>query len=572
MNTTMSTTTNTKFLSCLTAIVKPEQSGKTFEMIERIISDRKKIINSNIIPIDIILTDLNITLVNQTINRLQDKLIYTDEENDKLKELFKNHNFMSFNSKDKKYKTKESILSQIIEDYDYLRNTDSDSDSDTESDIDDSNKINGTIIACCCHKQRWLDIFGEDIKNSIIYKINRLKTPTTKFKFTIWCDEFDIYIKHIEHYIRPFTEKKNIDITINGLSATIEKVYEIYDTFQIQPIKQTYIEKLYHNWDDNKIFEEDKQSSIFDFIEFILDKYYNESDIGSKWFIPGNHSIKSHNTIRDLCLNKNMCVFVKNTSGTVLSVPGKGHIKIDETLKKPDGQLYSFSELLDKSIQDNKLNKYQFVITGYKCISRGVSIQSNEFLFDNAILYDISDSTALSQMAGRLSGNIKEENNYDYESTINVYTTKKFNKKMKQMRYISENLACYAYEKDNINPSFVTKIEYEDIKSKCNSKLGLQEEAKEPIIKTFDSQEELKKYYKNNLKPIFSGRGPNKKNADKNGFYLGSFRNGLQILSVEEVYKERKWGLSSKNPYRSYPCYRNTDDPNTLEWWIIYYN
>ena len=187
----MTTTTNTKFLSCVTAIDKPEQSGKTFEMIERIISDRKKTISSNIIPIDIILTDLNITLVNQTISRLQDKLIYTDDEDDELKEIFKNHNFMSFNSKDKQYKNKASILSQIREDYDYLGNT----DSDSESDIDDSNKINGTIIACCCHKQRWIDIFGDDdIKNSIIYKINRLKTSTTKFKFTIWCDEFDIYI------------------------------------------------------------------------------------------------------------------------------------------------------------------------------------------------------------------------------------------------------------------------------------------------------------------------------------------------------------------------------------------
>lgn len=563
----MTTTPNTKFLSCLTAIVKPEQSGKTFEMIEKIISDRKKSINSNIIPIDIIFTDLNITLVNQTISRLQEKLIYTDEEETQLKELFKNHNFMSFNSKDKQYKNKDSVLSQIREDYDYLRNT----DSDSESDIDDSNNIDGTIIACCCHKQRWTDIFGDDIKNSIIYKINRLKTTTTKFKFTIWCDEFDIYIKHIEHYIRPFTENKKIDITINGLSATIEKVYKRYDTFQIQPLKKTYIEELYHNWDDNKIFEEDKQTSIFEFIEFIFNKYYDESDIGSKWFIPGNRSIESHIKIRDLCLSKNMCVFVKNTSGIILYIPGQKHIKIVETEKKPDGQLYSFSELLSKYIQDNELNSYQFAITGYKCISRGVSIQSNEFLFDNAILYDISDETVLSQMAGRLSGNIKKEENYDEESSINVYTTKKFNKKMKKMRYISENLACYAYEKDNINPSFVTKIEYNDIKSKCNSKLGLQEEAKEPIIEKFNTQSQLKEHFKNNLKHIFGGYGPQKKSSDRDGFYKGAFRNGLQILSVEEVYQERKWGFSSTIKWRSYPCYKNTGDPSTLEWWIIYY-
>lgn len=567
----MTTTTNTTFLSCLTAIVKPEQSGKTFEMIERIISDRKKAKNSNIIPIDIIFTDLNITLVNQTISRLQEKLIYTDEEDSQLKELFKNHNFISFNSKEKKYKNKDSVLSQIREDYDYLRNT----DSDSESDIDDSNNINGTIIACCCHKQRWIDIFGEDIKSSLIYKINRLKTSTTKFKFTIWCDEFDIYIKHIEYYIKPFTESKKIDITINGLSATIEKVYKRYDTFQIQPLEKTYIEELYHNWDDNKIFEEDKQTSIFEFIEFIFNNHYDESDIGSIWFIPGCRDIESHNTIRDFCLSKNMCVFVKNTKGTILYIPEQKPIKIDETLKKPDGQVYSFSELLRKYIQDNELNLYQFAITGYKCIGRGVSIQSNEFLFDNAILYDISDRTVLSQMAGRLSGNIKKEENYDFDSTINVYTTKNFHKKMKQMRSLSENLACYAYKKDHINPSFVTKVEYEDIKSKCNSKLGLQETAKEPTIKKFGPIEgatgpdfkSLREYIKTNFK---NKRGPNNPKMI-NGFYEANIRGTKRIYTTEEIYLERKCNIENGAGYGIRPCYSDVNDPNTLEWWLIYY-
>ena len=55
------------------------------------------------------------------------------------------------------------------------------------------------------------------------------------------------------------------------------------------------------------------------------------------------------------------------------------------------------------------------------------------------------------------------------------------------------------------------------------------------------------------------------------GFYKGSIRKGLEILSTDEVNKEKRWGFGKEPGIRSYPCYSDVNDPKTLQWWLIYY-
>jgi hypothetical protein len=93
----------------------------------------------------------------------------------------------------------------------------------------------------------------------------------------------------------------------------------------------------------------------------------------------------------------------------------------------------------------------------------------------------------------------------------------------------------------------------------------------DPTIKKFNTQEDMRKWFNDNLKPMMNGkRGPNKKSI-KEGFYKCSIRRGPEILSQEEVDKEKRWGLGPGPCLRSYPCYSDINDPNTLEWWLIYY-
>lgn len=97
------------------------------------------------------------------------------------------------------------------------------------------------------------------------------------------------------------------------------------------------------------------------------------------------------------------------------------------------------------------------------------------------------------------------------------------------------------------------------------------DEIKEPVIKKFKTQEEVKEYYFKELKPKLGGRGPNKHpGPNENGFYLDT--NVKSILTTKELYNKRKdWLKTQKRPYRLRPCYEDVNDKSSLQWWLIHY-
>lgn len=96
---------------------------------------------------------------------------------------------------------------------------------------------------------------------------------------------------------------------------------------------------------------------------------------------------------------------------------------------------------------------------------------------------------------------------------------------------------------------------------------------REPKIEKFKTQDEVKKFYYEKLKPKYGGTGPkthNRKNDQ--GFHLDT--NVNVVLSTTELYNKRKdWANtdSRKFVYRVRPCYRDVNDNQTIEWWLIYY-
>ena len=95
-------------------------------------------------------------------------------------------------------------------------------------------------------------------------------------------------------------------------------------------------------------------------------------------------------------------------------------------------------------------------------------------------------------------------------------------------------------------------------------------QTREPVITKRATQDEIKKYYNENLKPRLKGRGPNRKSPDSNGLFKATIRSNTRVYSWEEVRSERKQGLTDNN-YRLYPCYENPSDSTTLEFWLIHY-
>lgn len=114
------------------------------------------------------------------------------------------------------------------------------------------------------------------------------------------------------------------------------------------------------------------------------------------------------------------------------------------------------------------------------------------------------------------------------------------------------------------NPSFINGMDILDDESKIE---------REPVIKKFKTQKEVKEYYKNDLKSRFEGRGPNLRKPNGDGFYETTIgrKKGKAVYSCDEIYEVRKWSLNDTHKYTFHPCYEDINDKSTLQFWIIHY-
>lgn len=88
----------------------------------------------------------------------------------------------------------------------------------------------------------------------------------------------------------------------------------------------------------------------------------------------------------------------------------------------------------------------------------------------------------------------------------------------------------------------------------------------EPVIKKYTTQEDARSYLKN----LKGSRGPNIIKPNTNGYYEATIRSLKGIYSCDQIYAERRQGLSKTN-FRLLPCYENVNDATTLQWWVIHY-
>jgi hypothetical protein len=132
--------------------------------------------------------------------------------------------------------------------------------------------------------------------------------------------------------------------------------------------------------------------------------------------------------------------------------------------------------------------------------------------------------------------------------------------KYKSHRISSNGKGKVKSKETKVNPKIVNGINNDD-----------SVEVKEPVIHKFKTQEEGKKYYKEELKDKLKGRGPNKIEANKDGFYEANIRGNKKVYSCEEINKERRCNIENGAGYGFRPCYEDVNDKSTLQWWFIHY-
>ena len=386
-------------------ICKPEQSGKTFVMIRHIISDISYPIDDKEI-VNFILCDNNLLLTKQTSTRVANDL-------------------------------KEYIHDGIV--YIELSSHERTAYHDIASVFQAIVAKGARNVICCTNGKRMDDIY------QLIEDINKSPFTVGKFHFNVWLDEADKFIKFIETTLRPIVDK-HLNVNVKLITATSQPLFQKYKYMNVLPIENTTSE-LYHGWSDNTIRIIDINCNYLDFIVHILAKVTPVKP-GTKWFIPGLTIKKSHEDIKNICVDKGMAVICVNGDGINLTLPGtleRIHYTKDD----------DFNSKLKHIYLENHLHRFPVVITGYICIGRGITIMSEEFMIDYAILSHYSNKNEASQLAGRIKGNIKGFKNYTVPV---IFTTSEFDKIAVEWEQKSKALAKLAFEKEQNGESTVINV------------------------------------------------------------------------------------------------------------------
>jgi hypothetical protein len=401
-------------------ICKPEQSGKTFIMIQQIIRDLEEPTEGKTV-INFIFCDNSLLLTKQTSQRVKDDVTpFTINE----------ENYIEFSSRNDGFAQRNAgaVIAKII-----------------MSDIRN--------VICCTNGKRVSDI------STIIKDFNGSPHTKGKFEFKIWLDEADKFTNFIGRTFTPLVHQ-NDNVQLYFLTATPNELFKKYEKLNVFPLEYT-TSPNYHGWQDNhKMILENTNGDPVGFIHDVLTKVVSPLR-GSKWYIPACTTKSSHELVRDILLGKCFAVFVVNGDGLALSVPGEERVceKKTEELNKQIMGLY----------KKNNLDRFPVAVTGNICVGRGISIMSPEFIFDYGILSNCAKKAEASQNAGRLKGNMKDWSKYKPPT---VFTTAKFDKVASEWEEKSRRLATLAFEKqqDGERP-VISKPEFKGIGKEGNFKI-----------------------------------------------------------------------------------------------------
>ena len=493
----------------ITLITKPEQSGKTFLMIQQIIKDLeepqegKKTIN-------FIYCSNSLLLTKQTGARVGSNkgLIELNGE--------KYVRFSSSNDSDS-VKTIESVTYKIV--FDKIYN-----------------------IVCCTNKRR-----VEDVPN-IIRKLNTEPITSGAFQFKIWLDEADTAIGAIKKEFVPLlNEQSNVELKL--LTATPEKLFNKFRSINVLPLENTTL-PTYHGWEDNirYIVQENSWDTI-GFAKSVLDSLISARS-GSIWFIPADHKKSSHREMRDMLKSKDFAVFIVNGDGIELTIPGKRGSVLEPKTDELNIQLKRLYE-------EHSLCGFPVAITGHFCITRGITIASEDFKIDGAILSNCQNKQEVSQTAGRVKGNWKDWETYKVPI---VFTTKKFNKIAIEKEQQSRNLAILAKEQDERGEG--TKMNGTSCRIAGRYNMNIEHEL-------FDTLESANEFMKTHILTA-TGKSAriNKPQRDGDGFVKKSRKTFDEVRTT--IMSSESWTVKGASAKKAFAYYEDTSDKSTEKWAVFF--
>lgn len=350
-------------------ITKPEQSGKTFIMLQQMIAQIDQETPDGKKNINFVICDNNLLLVLQTFKRVEDV------------PCLESHIEFSC-AKTADCRGFESVVESII--HKSIRN-----------------------VLCCSNHIRLKDI------NSIISSIHLLGKGDD-YQFNIWFDEADKWLRGIDAHITPLTREYD-NIKLNLITATPLRIIKKYKKLEIVGIEHPTLPE-YHGWMDSRFKIYPDVFKTESFVERVLDDNSDEIKKGTKWFIPGSAHKDCHLLIKEYCKSRGFSTIIINSEGIKVYLPD-GKVELEKRTDMPDRLIPMIYEKYDMA-------RFPLAITGYFCVSRGITISSPDFQITHAIMpASMRNKNEMSQIAGRTKGNQKGWETYKPPL---VFTTDRF--------------------------------------------------------------------------------------------------------------------------------------------------
>jgi hypothetical protein len=399
------------------------------------------------------------------------------------------------------------------------------------------------MLICCSHYKRFeaylyplLRMLNKDFSKRVFHK-----------KVNIWIDEADSSINLWSKY-EPILDMTVVN-KVTLVSATFNSVIKKYKKISVIPFEKTHPDSYVRLQDANFLICNEKKDSAISYIRAVV----KENDLIEKLvggyclFAPGDVYVDSHESIKTYFLIHGCAVAVLNGQHKKIYIPNKPTVDLSQEMnnKKPE----EIGKIIARKYRELNLQNYAFVVTGQLCLGRGITFQSQDFIFSASIIPYMNNRASLYQCATRVAGNVKDFQ----ESKHIIYCSRKTYKILKEMEDCAINVATILYKNGGTE---VDKSLVSEITRITSSKF------EKPL--EFDSFIEAKEYIKERF-----NKNPKRFRQNEEGFYEATIKKITKIWSYEEIVEKNIASGSANNDYNFYPCYKEVADADSVVFVVI---
>ena len=283
------------------------------------------------------------------------------------------------------------------------------------------------MVVCCAHSKRI------SFLEQLLQQLNRSKN--FKKKVNIWIDEAD---ESINKWSKIDIASLPVVHSVTLISATFDAIVKKYGKVRVRCYDVAH-PASYISFKECDVTSKD--IAVASAPAYLAEVYTELSAQlcvpGMRLFAPGDNTQESHDQIAEFLRVRGWAVLVLNGARKEIVKPDGQVLPISDYVEWENGTPEEIGKTITSIYHDSGLAQFPFAITGQICLGRGLTFQNDRFLFDWAIVPNMTDRAGAYQCAARVLGNIRHLPNY---KQCKIVTTSRMQRLIEQAENIAINI------------------------------------------------------------------------------------------------------------------------------------